>query len=86
MSPTRANTEWQAVRKGTLQHEIFEGEKALVWGEDKEIHIKVNCKEDAGKIKKDIPYCIFVTFEVAEGHNIDVYSRVVNKLKTSIKA
>lgn len=85
LATSRENTEWQAVQKGTLQHEIFEGEKALVWDDDKEIQIKVNCKEDAGKIKKAIPYCIFVTFEVAEGQDIDVYSKVVNKVKTTIK-
>lgn len=85
LASNRENTEWQAVQKGTLQHEIFEGEKALIWNDDKEIQIKVNCKEDAGNIKKAIPYCIFVTFEVAEGQNIDVYSKVVNKIKTSIK-
>lgn len=85
LASNRENTEWQAVQKGTLQHEIFEGEKALIWDDDREIQIKVNCKEDAGKIKKAIPYCIFVTFEVAEGQNIDVYSKVVNKIKTAIK-
>lgn len=85
LAKSRENTEWQAVQKGTLQHEIFEGEKALIWNDDKEIQIKVNCKEDAGKFKKAIPYCIFVTFEVAEGQNIDVYSKVVNKIKTTIK-
>lgn len=83
--PSRENTEWQAVQKGTLQHEIFEGEKALIWNDDKNIQIKVNCKADAGNLKKAIPYCIFVTFEVAEGQNIDVYSKVVNKIKTTIK-
>lgn len=84
LANNRENTEWQAVQKGTLQHEIFEGEKALVWDEEKEIRIKVNCKEDAGKIKIPIPYCIFVTFEVAEEYNIDVYDKVVNKIKNII--
>lgn len=85
LASNRENTEWQAVQKGTLQHEIFVDEKALIWNDDNEIQIKVNCKEDAGKIKKAIPYCIFVTFEVAEGQNIEVYSKVVNKIKTTIK-
>ncbi len=31
LASSRENTEWQTVQKGTLQHEIFEGEKALVW-------------------------------------------------------
>lgn len=82
--PLRENTEWQGVQKGTLQHEIFQGEAALVWDDEKVIQIKVNCKEDAGKFKQEIPYCIFVTFEVAEGYDIDVYTKVVNKVKTVV--
>lgn len=85
LAASRENTDWQAAQKGTLQHEIFEGKAALIWDDNKEIQIKVNCKEDAGKIKDAIPYCIFVTFEVAEGQNIDVYSKVANKIKTTIK-
>lgn len=45
----RQNSNWQAVRKGTLQHEIFMGENPIAWNND-ELIIKVNCKEDAGKL------------------------------------
>lgn len=81
--PDRKNTEWQTVRKGTLQHEIFTGEKTVVWN-DEDLIIKVNCKEDAGKIKVAIPYCIFVSFEVAEGLNIDLYSKVETKIRQRV--
>lgn len=84
LAANRENTEWQLVQKGTLQHEIFESDEALIWNDDKKVRIKVNCKQDAGKFKEAIPYCIFVTFEVAEGQNIDVYSKVVNRIKTTV--
>ena len=72
----RQNSDWQAVRKGTLQHEIFVAEKPVVWN-DEDLIIKVNCKEDAGKLKSEsIPYCIFVSFEVAEGIVDDLYTDV----------
>ena len=77
--PDRQNSEWQSVRKGTLQHEIFVGEKTIVWNDD-DLIIKVNCKEDADKIRQAIPYCIFVTFEVAEGFNVDLYNDVSAKI------
>jgi hypothetical protein len=81
--PDRQNTEWQAVRKGTLQHEIFIGENPVVWNDD-DIIIKVNCKEEAGKFKESIPYCLFVSFEVAEGLNIDLYTKVATKIKPPV--
>lgn len=81
--PDRLNTEWQAVRKGTLQHEIFVGERPVPWDDD-EIIIKVNCKEDASKIKTTIPYCLFVSFEVAEGYDVDLYNEVATKIRQQI--
>lgn len=81
--PNRQNTEWQAVRKGTLQHEIFIGENPIVWNND-ELIIKVNCKEEADKIKTAIPYCLFVSFEVAEGFDIDLYADVSAKIHQRI--
>ncbi|MHB1154158.1 MAG: S8 family peptidase [Eubacteriales bacterium] len=78
--PNRQNTDWQRVRKGTLQHEIFTGDNTLVWN-DKDIVIKVNCKEDASRNSGITPYSIFVTFEVAEGMDIDVYTDVINKIR-----
>lgn len=81
---SRQNNEWQTVRKGTLQHEIFCGEQSVVWNND-DLVIKVNCKEDAGKLgMKEIPYCIFVSFEVAEGLGIDLYTIVKTQIKQRI--
>lgn len=37
LNMTHQNTDWQGVRKGTLQHEIFWGESAVVWDEDTQI-------------------------------------------------
>lgn len=73
--------------KGTLQHEIFIGEAPEVWNDEDEIVIKVNCREDAGKLNRcNMPYCIFVSFEVAEAMNVDVYSKVSMKIKTKVMA
>lgn len=82
--PRRQNTEWRTVRRGTLQHEIFTGESALVWNND-EIVIKVNCKEDASKFSGEIPYGLFVTFEIAEGLDVDVYSTIKEIIKPPVQ-
>jgi len=82
--PDRQNTEWQAVRKGSLQHEIFIGENLIVWNDD-DLIIKVNCKEEASKIKTAIPYCLFVSFEVTEGFGVDLYSDVSTKIHQRVQ-
>ncbi|MBS6799461.1 MAG: S8 family peptidase [Firmicutes bacterium] len=81
--PDRQNTEWQAVRKGSLQHEIFIGENPIVWNDD-DLIIKVNCKEEAIKIRTAIPYCLFVSFEVAEGFDVDLYTNISAKIRQRV--
>ena len=84
LAPNRLNTEWQAVRKGSLQHEIFIGENPIVWNDD-DLIIKVNCKEEASKIKTAIPYCLFVSFEVAEGFDVDLYADVSARIRQRVQ-
>jgi hypothetical protein len=85
LCPDRQNTDWRSVRRGTLQHEIFTGDDIFPWSDgNHELRIKVNCKEDAITQKRalgKIPYGLFVTFEIAEGLNIDLYSMVVESLR-----
>lgn len=82
--PDRQNTEWQAVRKGTLQHEIFVDNDPIVW-DDNDLIIKVNCKAEAERISVAIPYCLFVSFEVAEGFGINLYSDVATKIRQRVR-
>lgn len=82
--PERQNTEWQAVRKGSLQHEIFIGEDPIVWNDD-DLIIKVSCKEEAVKINTPIPYCVFVSFEVAEGFDVDLYAAVSSRIRQHVQ-
>ena len=81
----RQNSEWHAVRKGTLQHEIFIGDRPIAWNND-DLIIKVSCKEDAGRLGHTvIPYCIFVSFEVAEGLDIDLYDSVADLIHQRVR-
>lgn len=77
----RQNTEWQKTRKGTLQHEIFSGNKAVNWDSSASLEIKVNCKEDAERNTEKVQYSLFITFEVAEELDLDVYSIISTQLK-----
>lgn len=80
---TRAEYYDKAVQRGTLQHEIFETENITVWDEENALTIKVNCRGDAyDKNDKDlIPYALFATFEMAPEYDIDVYQKVVEKIR-----
>ncbi|MFI3281395.1 MAG: hypothetical protein R3Y44_05430 [Rikenellaceae bacterium] len=81
----RGDADRHKVRKGTLQHEIFEGVKASAFEDDDYVEIKVTCMADAQKdVTQIIPYSIAVTHEVADGVDVPIYQEVRDRLITPI--
>lgn len=81
----RVDIDWQAAVRGTVQHEIFENDDIVVWGEDDLIQIKVNCRGDAtNEFEGAVPYALMVSFEIKSGVEIDVYEKVINKIKPRV--
>lgn len=84
---SRLEADARAVQRGTVQHEIFEGDTAAAFIEGDKLTIKVNCREDAGGLRQtEIPYTLAVTLEVAEGIDIPIYSEVRDRLRTLVRA
>ena len=72
--------QWQTVQRGTLQHEIFEGDSAVAYVDGGVAEIKVNCRADAGRLDDAVPYAIAVTLEVAETLRVPVYAEVAERI------
>lgn len=85
IAPDRVNTDWRAVLRGTLQHEVFEGGRAIPWDADDEVDFKVSCKQSSttGPVGAEVPYAFFVTVEFAEPVG-DIYAGVANRLKQKV--
>lgn len=80
----RTNTDMHVVRRGTLQHEIFSGNRARNWDINDLVEIKVNCAEDADSISEPIPYAILVTLEIVPSIDVDIYQAVLIKIREMI--
>ncbi|MDR1164528.1 MAG: S8 family peptidase [Deltaproteobacteria bacterium] len=76
---------WQTVQRGTVQHEIFEGDHAEPIRDGDCVEIKVNCRADAKKIKSPIPYGLFVSLEVAESLELSIYNEIMARVAQAIK-
>jgi hypothetical protein len=72
----RQQAEWRAVQRGTVQHEVLEGDKAGVFVDGDSLEIRVSCRPDAGALEDAVPYALATTLEVAEEIGIDVYNEV----------
>lgn len=80
---TRLEIDWQQVRKGTVQHEIFDLDKNNLPGDTLELFVE--CASDAGKLDDEIPYGLAVTLEVAEQENIDLYQVVRDRIRQPVE-
>ena len=80
----RREADWQAVRRGTIQHEVYDGEEASVFEEGDSLNIVINCRADAGPLKDSVPYALALTLEVAEAVAIDVYEEIRLRLRPPI--
>jgi hypothetical protein len=82
----RTCVDFHAVQRGTVQHEVFEGEKAVAFVDGDDIVINVSCREDAIGLTGEIPYALAVTLEVAEGIGVDdIYTEVRDRVQSRLR-
>ncbi|MES2770230.1 MAG: S8 family peptidase [Bdellovibrionota bacterium] len=84
-NPLRISTQevaWQTARRGTLQHEIYEGEDLTTFSAEEAMKIMVNCKAEAGRLPSEIKYGLAVTIESADR----VVQTVYDEVKAAIQA
>lgn len=84
LAPTLMAADHRAVQRGTVQHEVLEGAKAVDFQDGDTIAIKVSCRADAGDIPEPIRYGLAVTLEVAEGIDIPIYQEVRERLRVPV--
>ena len=72
----RREADSRAVQRGTLQHEILEGEEAAVFVDGDCLQIQVSCRPDAGALEEDVPYALLTTLEVAEEIGVPIYDEI----------
>ncbi len=80
----RQDIDHNSSRRGTVQHEIFEGIRAVPIADDASLTIKVNCRKDAAKIGSPVAYGLAVTLEVAENVDINVYEEIRTRIAPAV--
>jgi hypothetical protein len=81
----RVGPDWQQVQRGTLQHEILRSDKAVVVSPGAMMSVKVNCRSDAGPLREQVPYGLFVTLEVAETLDLPIYAEVAQVIQPLVR-
>lgn len=72
----RVEADWSAAKQGTVQHEVLEGSQAVVYDDDGELAIEINCRIDVGDKKAQVRYGLAVSLEVGPAIQTSVYDEV----------
>ena len=84
IAPDRMDADHRAVQRGTVQHEVLEGSRAVPFQDGDSIAIKVNCRADGGEITEPIRYGLAATLEVAEALDLPIYQEVRDRLPVRV--
>jgi len=82
---SRIEVDWQQAKKGTLQHEIFDGKNALAFVDGDRFVCKVNCASDAGDLTEAVPFALCVSLEVAEGVGVSIYQEIRARIMPQVQ-
>lgn len=74
----------RAARRGTVQHEILEGDDAVAFVDGDRFECKVNCAADAGELLGKVPFALCVSLEVAVDSEIAVYQEIRERIQPAI--
>lgn len=83
----RIDAEHNTVRRGSLQHEIIEGTRAMVFGDGDAFPIHVECMNDARTFsaRETIRYALVVSVETRVETSTTVHDEVRTKLRQQIR-
>jgi hypothetical protein len=81
----RSDAEINLASRGTLQHEVFESERATPFASGSAIELLVSCRADAGSLEGSVPYALFATMEIPEGVGVSIYQEVRQALRVPVQ-
>jgi hypothetical protein len=81
----RQQADWRAVQRGTLQHEVLQGDQAAVFVDGANLEIQVSCRADAGTLEEQVPYAVVTTLEVAEEVGVEIYEEIRVRVQDRVR-
>lgn len=83
VAPTEADH--NAVLKGTVQHQVFEGSAATVYADGAELTIDVDCRSDGGTLRTPVRYGLAASLEVGPAVRSDIHNQVRSRLSEQVR-
>lgn len=85
---SRTEADHNAVRRGSCQHEIIEGTRAMVFDSDDTLPIHIECMDDAQRLKTSVKirYGLVVSVETTVETSITIHDEIRAQLQAQARA
>ena len=74
-----------AVRKGTVQHQVFEGTEATAYADGSALTINVDCRSDGGTLSTQVRYGLAASLEVGPAIRADIHHEIRSRLSEQVR-
>lgn len=83
----RVDAEHNSVRRGSLQHEIVEGTRAMVFNDGDMLPVHVECMDDAARLRagNTVRYALVVSIETAVETSATIHQEVRDRLRLQVR-
>lgn len=85
---SRQEAEYHATRRGSCQHDVIEGDRALVFTDSESLTLHVDCMKDGSTLKrgKFVRYGLVVSVETRVGSSVAVHDEVRAALRARVSS
>lgn len=80
----REAVDQHGARRGTAQHDVLEGRRAVPYAPGSSLQLTVSCRADAGALDVPVPYAVLASIEVPAQAGIPVYEEVRQALRVPV--
>jgi hypothetical protein len=80
----RTDMDLYGARRGTVQHEVLVGDRAVPYAPGTALELVVSCRADAGALESQVPYAVIATVEVPAQARLPIYEEVRQALRVPV--
>jgi len=81
----RTQADHHSVIRGTLQHEVLEGQDAVAYTAGDALAVDVDCRVDAGQLSAPVRFGLAVSLEMAAAIRADLHAQVRDQLQARLR-
>jgi len=74
-----------AVVRGTVQHQVLEGQAAVAFSAGDSLAISVDCRVDAGRLEAPVRYAVVASIEVGAAVQVDLHAQVKQGVQQQVR-